>query len=476
MFPSLTPQEVERFVSLGKVGSARLREGDGAGAEAAFRQQLAIFPLNPEPHVSLALVAARGGAKKQALACLRAAVLRGFTDVSRVERSEVWLELRRDPAFLALVDAVPALMDADERWVGWDAFGASHPPPDLESVARQWDRRKRAIEAMAPALGPRLDRLWRRVIDRSTAALLQAYVVANPGARDLDAALEQLMSLYSGGLILRWEILPAEAARRLGSIASTALERFPDGPSRPGALTCLGLARYAERDRRGRLLPAAVEEIRASLREVTVRYGGSPFLAPAVEGLVRTESETGRADLAMADYRAFRATHAADPTLLDGVRERLGVLALTVGGLPDFHARALDGGIVDREALKGKVVVVDFWATWCGPCVEELPALRRIASRSGDRVVVLGVCLDRAEDLDATALEAWIAAKGVAGRHVWDGLGWDSDIVRQFGVKEIPFTVVAAADGSVLAVGEHGGDLDRAVRAAVAARVSGVQD
>ena len=178
MFPSLTPQEVERFVSLGKVGSARLREGDGAGAEAAFRQQLAIFPLNPEPHVSLALVAARGGAKKQALACLRAAVLRGFTDVSRVERSEVWLELRRDPAFLALVDAVPALMDADERWVGWDAFGASHPPPDLESVARQWDRRKRAIEAMAPALGPRLDRLWRRVIDRSTAALLQAYVVA----------------------------------------------------------------------------------------------------------------------------------------------------------------------------------------------------------------------------------------------------------------------------------------------------------
>jgi thiol-disulfide isomerase/thioredoxin len=476
MFPSLTPEEVDRFVALGKLGWERLREGDPAGAEAAFRRQLAIFPPNPEPHVSLALVAARRGAKDQAIASLRAAVLRGFTDLPRIERAEVWLELRRTPGFLDLVGAVPFLMKADERWIGWDAFGASRPPPDLDAVAREWDRRKQAIAAMAPALGPRLERLWHGMIDRSAAALLEAYISAKPEAPDLEPALEQLMSLYSGGLIFRWDVLSAEAALRLKGIAAAALKRFPDGPMRPGALTCLALARYAERDRKGRLLPAAQQEIRTSLGEVLARYGSSPFLAPAVEGLVRTDSEAGRSELATADYRAFREAHAENRTLLDGVRDRLGVLALTTGGLPDFHARALDGGVVDREALKGKVVVVDFWATWCGPCVEELPVLRRIEERSGNRVVVLGVCLDRAEDLDATALEAWIATKGVAGRHVWDGLGWDSDIVRQFGVKEIPFTVVAAADGSVLAAGERGRDLEKAVRAAVATRASGVQN
>jgi thiol-disulfide isomerase/thioredoxin len=476
LFPSLTPQEVERFVSLGKLGWERLREGDEAGAEEAFRRQIEIFNANPEPHVSLALLAARRGAERQAIAHLRAAVVRGFTDIPRMERTEVWRGMKRDPAYLELVEAVPALMKADERWAGWDAFGASRPPQDLGSVTREWGRRKQLIAAMAPALGPRLERLWVRMIDRSAAALLEAFVIAKPDDPDLEAALDQLMSLYSGGVFFRWEVIPGGAARRLEVVADTALKKFPDGANRAGALSCLALVRYAERDRKGRLPPAAREGIRRSLGEVLAMPGGSPFLAAAVEGLVRAGIEAGRPDLAAADYRAFREAHASDRALLEGVRERLGVLALTAGGLPDFHARALDGGVVGREILRGKVVVVDFWATWCGPCVEELPTLRRIEDRAGNRVVVLGVSLDREEDLDAAALGAWIAAKGVAGRHLWDGLGWESDIVRQFGVKEIPFTVVASADGSVLAVGKHGRDLERTVRDAVAAGARGVQD
>jgi hypothetical protein len=64
-------------------------------------------------------------------------------------------------------------------------------------------------------------------------------------------------------------------------------------------------------------------------------------------------------------------------------------------------------------------------------------------------------------------LKAWLATEKVAGRHIQDGAGWDSEVVRQFGVKEIPFSVVVAADGTVLAVNEHGKGLEKAVAAAL---------
>lgn len=465
--PRLLPEDVERFSARGADGRERLRAGDLPGAEAAFRAQVEIFSPNPEPHVWLGTLAATRGDKKAALDHLRAAVVRGFTDLLRLERSEGWRQLRGHPDFLALEDAIPRLLEVERKWAGWDSFRASRPPEDVASAMRDRLVRKIVFEGMGPALGPRLERLWNRVNDRATAALLETYVAERPQAADLRDALEQLMSLYSGGPLFRWEILSPDAARRLGAVARTALDRFPEGPVRAGALACLALSRYADRDRRGALRPEAAAEIRARLGELLSRHPGSPFVAAAVEGLVRTELDAGRADLAEAAFRSFRDAHGGDRALQDEVRGRLGALALRLGGLPDFRATDLDGAQVERDGLRGRVVVLHFWATWCPPCVEELPTLRRIAERYGDRVSILGVSLDGLDDLSAEHLRAWIARENVAGRHVYDGRGWDSDLVRAFGVEQIPFSVVVARDGAVLAVNEHGRRLERAVRAAL---------
>ena len=60
--------------------------------------------------------------------------------------------------------------------------------------------------------------------------------------------------------------------------------------------------------------------------------------------------------------------------------------------LPDYRFTALDGTRLDRDALRGKVVVVDFWDTWCGPCLRALPHLKAI-SAAHPEVVVIGVAL-----------------------------------------------------------------------------------
>ncbi len=187
----------------------------------------------------------------------------------------------------------------------------------------------------------------------------------------------------------------------------------------------------------------------------------------AAEGLVRTEAEARHMDLAASAYRKFRGDHGGNPALLDEVRDRLGELALRAGGLPDFRAAALDGDAVDRNALLGKVVIVDFWAAWCRPCVEGLAELKHLVERFGDEIAVVGVSLDRADDLSASDLRDWMAREKVPGRQICDGRGWDSEIVRALGTTAIPLLAVSGRDGTVLAINEHGRSLEKTLRMAV---------
>jgi thiol-disulfide isomerase/thioredoxin len=459
-FPSLSDEEVARFVALGEKGVALQREGKTQEAEGAFRAQTEIYPANYEPWVSLAMLAAARGDDEIALERLQSAVVRGFTDLGGVGRAEVWSHLRSATRFLTLQDALPRLVEAERSWAAWSDLYTDRPPKDAASVARAYDTKRAAIVRMAPALGERQTRLWNRLVDRSAAALLEAYASSSADAEDLSLALDQLLALYGRDAGRSWQKLPPKSAAQLGHVAGLLLDKLPSPERRAGGLVLRSLSQWSAPT------SETVSAIRAALDEVLERFADSPFAATAAEGRVRVELEAGSTGRAAAAYRSFRDANRGRPELLASVQSRLGVEALRLGGVPRLSVAALDGTTIDQASLAGKVVVYDFWATWCGPCRDEFPTLRKLDAKFGDGVQLVGVNLDHADEISKERLADWIVEQQLPGRQIHDGLGWDSELVRAFGVREIPFTVVATATGDVLAIGAHGKDLLRAVQAA----------
>lgn len=109
---------------------------------------------------------------------------------------------------------------------------------------------------------------------------------------------------------------------------------------------------------------------------------------------------------------------------------------------PDFSLFDLDGREADLSASKGKVVVLDFWATWCTPCREEMPILEKIAGDYKPGVVVWGI-----SDEEPAKVKTWIAKNQRKLRTLLDPTGKTSD---QYQVMSIPVLIVIGRDGKVL--------------------------
>jgi thiol-disulfide isomerase/thioredoxin len=121
---------------------------------------------------------------------------------------------------------------------------------------------------------------------------------------------------------------------------------------------------------------------------------------------------------------------------------------------PNFRLTSLDGRTLTLESLTGKVVLIDFWATWCGPCREALPHIRKIAQKfDGQPFVVLSVSLDD----DQAKWKDFVAKNGMTWTQYRDG-SFDGWLSRQFGVTAIPATFTIDADGVL--EDQHVGDAD----------------
>lgn len=119
---------------------------------------------------------------------------------------------------------------------------------------------------------------------------------------------------------------------------------------------------------------------------------------------------------------------------------------------PPFAVTTLDGKSISLDGLEGKVVLLDFWATWCAPCREALPHIQNVARKfQGEPLVILSVSLDT----DESKWKDFVIKKEMSWPQYRDG-GFDGPVAKMFGVTAIPHTFTIDADGVLQ--DEHIGD------------------
>ena len=134
----------------------------------------------------------------------------------------------------------------------------------------------------------------------------------------------------------------------------------------------------------------------------------------------------------------------------------IGVLGLAVasaaepgGPAPAFSLAARDGGSVALEDLRGQVVMVNFWATWCGPCREEMPHLEALYQRYSDLgFTLLGVNVEE----DSSGADAFLAETPVTFPILFDP---DNEVSELYNVVAMPSTVLIDRNGNLRFV-HHG--------------------
>lgn len=138
-------------------------------------------------------------------------------------------------------------------------------------------------------------------------------------------------------------------------------------------------------------------------------------------------------------------------------------LVVNVGEVaPDFAGETLAGNEFKLGDQRGKVVLIDFWATWCAPCVAEMPNVKKVHDEyvgTGD-FVVIGISLDGSD----SPVERFVEKRKLAWQQIVGGPAGSNPIARKYNVTSIPATFLIDRDGKVVGKDLRGRKLRKAVR------------
>ena len=163
-------------------------------------------------------------------------------------------------------------------------------------------------------------------------------------------------------------------------------------------------------------------------------------------------------DISMIDGKGFDETlvkmlrpsfDQEEKFLLDYYNQKVAAKKMEGIASPSFDYENHKGGKTKLEDLRGKYVYIDVWATWCGPCLAEIPHLKKVEAKyHGKNIEFVSISVDTEKDY-----EKWkkmVVSKELGGIQLFADKNWTSDFIKAFGINSIPRFILIGPDGKVI--------------------------
>ena len=228
--------------------------------------------------------------------------------------------------------------------------------------------------------------------------------------------------------------------------------------------------------------------VRAKIDALAARYPKSPHLAGLELSYARL---LGKADPAATQDHLRKLAASDQPEIAEPAAGELRVAEMRTKPL-EMKFTAADGREVDFAALRGKVVLIDFWATWCGPCIAELPNLTRVYNAYHDKgFEVVSISFENSGIIDEAALKsprnagkaldtpdkiadkkakakekmlAFAKEKNMPWPQHFDGNYWGNEYGRMYNIRMIPAMFLIGKDGTLVETNARGDKLEPLVK------------
>ncbi|MDF1823740.1 MAG: TlpA disulfide reductase family protein [Verrucomicrobiales bacterium] len=180
--------------------------------------------------------------------------------------------------------------------------------------------------------------------------------------------------------------------------------------------------------------------------------------------LVEASISSDQRDKAKAFITRVKSDFSSSPVSgqLDQFLDQLGsdLYLPGVGDKMDFAFTDLEGEEIDLSGMRDKVILVDFWATWCGPCLASMPNLQAAHEKYHEKgFEIIGISLDES----LPELEAFLEENKIPWPQYFDALGGENEIAQRYGIRQIPATFLVGKGGKIAAANLHGEELSEAI-------------
>jgi thiol-disulfide isomerase/thioredoxin len=453
------PKEVKRYQKLYRKGAKKMEAGRYEKAVTIWERLEPMAPENPGPTYALACGLAQLGHAEAGFEALDRAIALGFAEADAARNDEDLTSLRDDARFAGAIERMQANKDR------WDERMRTMHRIVPTSEAEVFDSAQAIIDAFNARFAELVSRMsllgWRRYTERHSTirddklAALERYLAENAEAQDREQAM--LETLHTAvGYKEHWSQWDGDAPLVVAK-AERFLQTFPESEDGPG----VGLQRaiatwkaFGEHDKQ--------ETLAARAAAASVLFASLATDHPEADEVRRAIAWQMEIALEVADghvtqevtelYDRIKQDLEEDEELAEYAWQHAGRAMFSIEGERSFDGVDLDGKRWTWKAMRGQVVLIDFWSTWCGPCVGELPYLKEAYDAYHDQgFEIVGVSLDGP---DQERFKQECSEREIVWPQIYDGGGWETELARKFYISGIPTPVLLDREGRVAAMHE----------------------